>query len=514
MSGVKTHSRTLKVVMLALGQGCATLSLIALAAGLSRLLDKEDYATYQQSYTIYQFISPLLLLGAPAAIFYFLPRAECGKEKRRVLIDNLALLSLLGLLMAVGIAVLRYPASVRFSNEELQRALWVFAPYAVAAFPVLAVQPTLICAEKPGLSAGFQGMSRLFLLVVVLSATLIWRTPIAALSATSVAMFCILPVALLLMFKAVPGVFSFPRGRGIVEQLRYTIPLGVGSILGVMNVNLDKIIVSSLADQSSFAVYANGAVEIPMLALVAGQVAKVLQPELSKASLTGSLKPVHAVWARSILKTSMVSFAAMGFFMVFAEDFIVLLFSEKYRESSGVFMIYLLLLPVRSFQFGGLFAAMGQGRLIVFRAGIALFLNAVLSWLLVNYYGIMAAAWSTVLVTLFFVFPYCMVYSKKFFECEWKQMLNYRLLSLTFMICATSGLIVWVSNALLEDRILSDASDVKCRLLRIVVGGFVYLVTLSLFAMFSEYHKNEFVLIIHKIKKTFKVISVRFISKY
>ena len=68
--------------------------MLAIAAVLSRVFDKVDYATYRQTLLVYQFVGPLLGLGLPAALFYFLPGE--ASRLRAVLLENLILLGALG----------------------------------------------------------------------------------------------------------------------------------------------------------------------------------------------------------------------------------------------------------------------------------------------------------------------------------------------------------------------------------------------------------------------------------
>ena len=66
----------------------------------------------------------------------------------------------------------------------------------------------------------------------------------------------------------------------------------------------------------------------------------------------------------------------------------VILYSEKFKESVEPFRIYMLMLPARVAYFGLLFQGAGKTGLVLFRAIITLFLNAIITYFLVLKFGI------------------------------------------------------------------------------------------------------------------------------
>ncbi|MFP6884411.1 MAG: oligosaccharide flippase family protein, partial [Roseibacillus sp.] len=142
---------------------------LVIAAVLSRVFDKIDYATYRQTLLVYQFSGPLLALGLPAALFYFLP-GETSRI-RAVLLENLILLGVLGgsfsLFLVLGGNVF---IAEQFSNPELEETLLVFALYPVLFLPTTAVSAVLVVQEKVQwlfLHTVVTRLSRLFLVLGV-----------------------------------------------------------------------------------------------------------------------------------------------------------------------------------------------------------------------------------------------------------------------------------------------------------------------------------------------------------
>ena len=73
-------SRTKKVFVLSLGQTLTTIAGIISGMVAARLLTKHDYATLRQTMLAYNFAAPILMLGLPNALYYFLPREHERKK--------------------------------------------------------------------------------------------------------------------------------------------------------------------------------------------------------------------------------------------------------------------------------------------------------------------------------------------------------------------------------------------------------------------------------------------------
>lgn len=76
-------SRTSKVLALSSAQFAMTIISVVSGMLFARYLSISDYATYLQTFLAYDTAVPILTLGLPSAIFYFLP--ECGRQKNVVL---------------------------------------------------------------------------------------------------------------------------------------------------------------------------------------------------------------------------------------------------------------------------------------------------------------------------------------------------------------------------------------------------------------------------------------------
>ena len=127
-------SRSFKALLLASGSLLAKVSGLASAVILARYLSKEDYSTYRQALLAYGTAAPLLALGLPKALYYFLP----GEKKRPggIFLENLLLLVLMGAIFMIGLWLGGAELLAgRFNNPDLAATLLIFAPFALFMLP-------------------------------------------------------------------------------------------------------------------------------------------------------------------------------------------------------------------------------------------------------------------------------------------------------------------------------------------------------------------------------------------
>jgi O-antigen/teichoic acid export membrane protein len=389
--------RMLRAAVLASGQIVASGAAIITSAVLARLLSQADYGTYKQTLLAYGMAAPLLLMALPKVLYVFVPRQP--ERARGLLWENLILLCLAasiftGALLLGGAEVL----ARRFNNPDLAHTLRLYAPYPLFAFPVLALGGCLMVAQQVRTVAMFNVAGRLALLVPILLISFVFPTPEAAvLAAVGGAALMLLP-GLWLMLRATRGTQGHVTRAGLGEQLRFALPLGLASAIGAFNLTLDKLVVSALTTPEQYAIYANGAFEIPLIAVITGSVTAVMLPELSRLLAEGKGPEALVIWRQSTVQSATLLLPAMCLLFGLAEPLIEVLYSARYLESATPFRLYLLALPARIAIFGAIMMAAGQGRVILVRAIGSLVLGLPLSLVLVHYLGPLGAILATLAV--------------------------------------------------------------------------------------------------------------------
>jgi O-antigen/teichoic acid export membrane protein len=458
-----SQSRTFKTAVLGSGKFLAVLTTLITFAVLSRLFTKADYAAYRQTLLAFTFLSPLLTLGLPKALYYFLPLSP--KNGRSILSGNLLLLFFMGCIFAIVVwcGGAEFLAE-RFNNSKLARLLLIYSPYALLALPVTAISACLVACNKVTLLTIFNVSSKFLFFPFVIGFVLIWRTPAAAISGTVLTAFLIFIPALFIMFGATTGETWKPTRNNMWEQLKYSVPLGLAGMFGIISMNLDKALVSFMCPPEVFAVYANGAIEIPMIGIVTGSVMAILIPEFAGMYQCKDITSIVKLWHSAMIKCSLVILPIMIYLYVMAPEFIKLIFSKEYVDSVYPFRVYLLALPVRITQFGAIFMAAGKNQLILYRAMIGLTLNLFLSIVFISLWGSIGAAISTVLIIYLWGVPYNIMLISKILEIRKINVMPHEILLKIFFIVAGCG-IVFLLNPLLDP--LGD-------MLKLCISGILY----------------------------------------
>lgn len=430
----KQQSRTLKTLILASGEFLSTLVNLASFAVLARVLTVEDYATYRQTTLAFFFAVPLLTLGLPQALYYFLPGEQ--KRPRAILLENMLLLTLMAavftvFLLAGGGKLL----AMRFSNPGLERTLLLYAPYPLLILPAMGLAACLMARDRSRQVAVYNVASRLVTGVLIIGAALLWRNASGPILANVAAAAVVLVPALWLMFRATRGgQSSLPTPAGAWEQTKFAVPLGLATMLGAVSISLDKVIVASMCSLEDFAIYSNGAMEIPLIGVVTGSITAVLLPDIRRLRLAGKNAEAMNLWKNGMQKSALAILPVMCFFFCMGSELVEVMFSSKYAASVMPFRLYLLLLPIRALAFGAMLMVAGKSKLILFRAALELGLNFALSLVLVHYFGYIGTAIAGITTVYCWTGPYNMITICRLYGVSLKSLLPIRSMLITLMI--------------------------------------------------------------------------------
>ena len=200
------------------------------------------------------------------------------------------------------------------------------------------------------------------------------------------------------------------------EQLIYSVPRGAAGIAGIVSINLNQIIVSSICSAEQFAIYVNGAIEIPVIRILMQSIRSVLLPEFVELYKNGQKRKIVELWQVSIVRATVVLAPVMFFCEALAPEAMRILFSSKYAEAAVPFRILLLLLLMRCISPDVVFLAANRSRLVLLHNAVALILNIVLSIIAVQLFGYLGAAVALVIVMYLWAVPFTLVMNAQILE--------------------------------------------------------------------------------------------------
>lgn len=377
-------------------------SLIGIA--LARLITPADLGTYRQLFLIYTTFSTLLLLGIPQSLLYFLPKAADEKSQTALIARTLNIVSLLGLLFALAMILFRHEVAYRFANPQIDRLLLLFAIYPVFMFVTQLYSSVMLGLKQAARAAKF------ILFAVGCDFFLILGTAIFTRNLDSIVVAVILSAFLQWIYAQVQlrkyhALFDTGIYAGLKEQLGYAIPLGLASIIGMLSMQLDKFMISGFFTPEQFAVFSIGAMELPLVGILANSVNSVLLPHLSSSDP----RAMSELYCGAVRKNALIIFPLTALAFIFAKPIMIFLYGQIYAEAAVYFRIYLLILPLRIATYGILFQAFGKTKLIMVISIVTLLGNTVLNFFMIRAWGMQGAAYATVTVTWLAVLIYLLL---------------------------------------------------------------------------------------------------------
>jgi O-antigen/teichoic acid export membrane protein len=375
-----------------LSQGAILLTISAVA----RLVPKSDVGTYQQLSLVYWFTAPLLLGGIPAALMYFLPRARDRQELHDWIIRAYLLLAISGLVAAILTVLVRYPLASLMNNPQLAPALVLYAPYICFAFLIAAASAVLVATGRARAAAAVNASVGVCTLVGVVAAALIAPNARALAAGLSVAGGLAAVGTFVIVARSLRVVPRWPSSPATswMPLLSFGLPLALGGLTARIGYQFDQVVVGANFPPAEFAVYALGAIELPLSLLMQQAVTNVLAPALATRWKEGDVDGMVALWREALRKMTLVVAPMFTYLMVEAADVIHIVYGPRYSESATIFRIYLLFLPLRIATWGLIPQAVGRTRINLVAGWIILPTNVIIALGLVGPLGLKGPAFA------------------------------------------------------------------------------------------------------------------------
>ncbi|MCK4304321.1 MAG: oligosaccharide flippase family protein, partial [Candidatus Eisenbacteria sp.] len=366
-----------------LGRGLAALASLATAMVLSRILSENDYGTYRQVWLIFFTLAPILELGIPPSVSFFLPQLPSSKVKS-YLIQNSLVLLVSGSFLGLAFLLLGGPVEQLFKSPDLADLLCVFALFPALTIPFNMTENTLVALGRAGTAGMVSSVAALVQNGVILGSVLLGGSlsqTFLLLSLWALLRWGIAFTSLLYLSRALRITWDW---RALRSQVGFALPMGAAAATGLLTRQLDKLIVSSGFSTEQFAVYANGSYEIPLISILTLSVTAVLVPAIVRAQAQGDVTEIRRLWHGAARRMAWLFFPAFSFLFIAAQPLMVFLFSEKYAASAAPFRVFLFLLPLRIAFYGAFLRALGKTRPILITSLGAMVISLVLALVLIR----------------------------------------------------------------------------------------------------------------------------------
>jgi O-antigen/teichoic acid export membrane protein len=208
--------------------------------------------------------------------------------------------------------------------------------------------------------------------------------------------------------------------------------LGINDILGVLATWLDKWLILIFLTLTQFAIYFNGAYEVPLFGLMLGAVGNIMMIELAKKEGNDAGK-IKLIFEKSSLFLASFVFPGFCFLLFYHAPFFMLIFGEKYIESIPVFFVSIFILPARTIYSTAVLQVYGKSNLIVKGAVLDILLAVILMLLLYPYFKMPGLALAFVLSS-YFQLAFYLWQTSRLINKKITYFIPYKELSIKFII--------------------------------------------------------------------------------
>ncbi len=363
---------------------------------ISRFLSTAQYGTYRQALLIANTINLILLFGMNETISYNYRIIE--KIKRDQLITDMLVFKLMVIIPVIAVLMLAGNVLGEFMNNPL------IGTY----MPVIAAL-TFIYTIESLLDSYYLGAGQAVLMgkLQVAAYSLHYAAAILIILLSKSEWYLIVEIAVFeflksmilfwIIFKKEQFQLNFD-GVYMKELMKFSLPMGISLILITLNVYVDQLIVSAYFSPEAYAVYNNGAMNIPIVQLVTVTVGSVILPKLSKETQEKSFKDGLVLWRSAATNTALILITFMWLFMIFAKGYVLFVFSERYIDSIPIMRVYLLRFMITFAIYCHLLMVIDKKRYIAIISFMGVVGNVILSLVFIKIFGMIGAAMATVVI--------------------------------------------------------------------------------------------------------------------
>ena len=310
---------------------------------LVRTLSLHDFGVYKQVFLVVGTAVSLLPLGFGMSAYYFLPRLT---ERRGRVVLNIVIFHLGVALVAAGVLACKPEVLGAIFNEP---GLTQYAP--LIGLVVLLWIPSS-CLETIAVADGNAPLAGKFIVglqlskaVLLLAAAWAYGT-ISALVLAAVVHGLFQTATLLAYLSARFGGYWRDADWSVMRaQLAYALPHGAAALLYWFQVDLHRYFVAHQFDAETYAIYAIGCFELPMLGILNESVGSVLIPRMSELQRDGRRHDIVRLAAGAVRKLAGVHVPLYALLTVVGFELITLLFTPRYQAAWPIFAINMTMIP-------------------------------------------------------------------------------------------------------------------------------------------------------------------------
>lgn len=403
-------------LLLVSGRAIGLAASFAIGIVFARIFDPAAFGTYKQFFLVYATLYGLVQLGMAESLYYFVPRQS--RDTGRYVANAMLTLALAGGICLTALYAGRLAIARWFSNTDLAEHAPLLGLYLTLTLVTTVFEIVMISRKRHLTAAVTYAVSDV-------ARTLLFILPALAfgsLRAVFVGATAFAAIRLLVVLASLWREFGRDLRIDLAlwrDQLGYALPFALAVGVEIIQINFHQYVVASRVDAATFAVYAIGCLQIPLVDLIATSTINVLMVRMAEdgdqggpqsgppastglSGLSATRPSARALWHDTVCRLAFLLVPLAVFLMVVARPLIIGLFTETYAGSVPIFTVWTLaavLPPI--FAVDGVLRVYAQTRFLLFMNLLRLAFVAVFIGWFMSAFGLSGAVLVTLLGTMF-----------------------------------------------------------------------------------------------------------------
>ena len=377
-------------IFLVLGQFVQQGAVMAQGMILARWLSEYDFGTFRQMLLVISLTYTFAYLCLPESVSYFLAKLD-KQDHRRFIFQTALILLLMGGLCYVFLTACSSTLTGALNTPEVSSLITIAAVIPVSQMMIVFLTLALVTEGRALLSSVWSVMAAL-VGIVTICLPIGLGYPLQTAVKCHVAGHVIVGLMSLACIWVTLGFTVSFRRDLFIQQLKFSIPYWVGYCILFMFAQSHKIIIATHFSAEKYSLFTVGATEIPVISRLATYVSIVLIPPCVKLAKNGQTDAIIALWRKMAAKMGII---IIPLFLILAsspQETLALLFGPKYIDAWPIFLIILLLLPLRLCNIQAIFKITGKTQYAIATASAAMIVGVGASIALLPSCGLMGPA--------------------------------------------------------------------------------------------------------------------------
>jgi O-antigen/teichoic acid export membrane protein len=386
---------TRPAALLVTGRVIGFVASFAIGIVLARFFAPAVFGTYKQFFLLYGTLYGLAQLGMAESLYYFVPRNAARTP--RYVCNALLTLAAAGLLCLAALYGWRSQIAARLTNAALADYMLLAGLFLTLMLMSTVLEIVMVSRKKHLMAAVTYACSDIVrTLFFIAPAFLVGSLRAVFIGATAFA-----AVRLVLLVVALWREYGreFRIDVGLWrEQLAYALPFALAVGVEVIQQNYHQYVVASRFDAATFAIYAIGCLQIPLVDMIMTSTVNVMMVGMAEDASHG--QATVSLWHETICRLAFLMVPLSIFLFVVAQDLIVALYTSTYAASVPIFMVWALTILPSIFAVNAVLRVFAETRFLLIMNVLRLAMVAALIGWFIATFGMSGAVLVTLVSTL------------------------------------------------------------------------------------------------------------------